>query len=76
MDIKLINIGCSNIIKARRVMAIADPESAPIKQIVAKARERGDLINATYGCRTQSVIITDSGHIILSALQPEPLGNR
>jgi extracellular matrix regulatory protein A len=76
MDIKLINIGFSSIIAARRITAIADPESAPIKHIFAEARERGDLINATYGRRTRSVIITDSGHVILSAVQPETLSKR
>jgi extracellular matrix regulatory protein A len=76
MDIKLINIGFSSMVAARRITAIADPESAPIKQLVADARERGNLINATHGRRTKSVILTDSGHIILSAVQPETLGNR
>jgi extracellular matrix regulatory protein A len=73
MDIKLINIGFSSIIAAQRVTAIVDPKSAMIQQIVAEARERGELINATYGHCTRSVIMTDSGHIILSALQPETL---
>jgi extracellular matrix regulatory protein A len=76
MDIKFINVGFSSMIAARRVRAIADPESASIKQLVAEARERGGLINATYGRRTRSVIITDSGHVIRSAVQPETLGNR
>jgi extracellular matrix regulatory protein A len=76
MDIKLINIGFSSMVAARRITAIADPESAAIKQLVADARERGNLINATYGRRTRGVIITDSGHVILSAVQSETLGNR
>ena len=57
-------------------MAIVSPESAPIKRIVADARERGSLIDATYGRRTRAVIITDSDHVILSAVQPETVANR
>ena len=68
---KLINIGFGNM-----VSAIVSPESAPIKRIVQDARENGSLIDATYGRRTRAVIITDSDHIILSAVQPETVANR
>ena len=71
MDIKLINIGFGNIVSANRVIAIVSPESAPIKRIISDARERGELIDATYGRRTRAVIVTDSGHIVLSAICPE-----
>jgi extracellular matrix regulatory protein A len=76
MDIKLINIGFGNIVSANRVNAIVSPDSAPIKRIMTDARERGDLVDATYGRRTRSVIILDSGHIVLSAIQPETVANR
>ncbi|MBD2312575.1 DUF370 domain-containing protein [Desertifilum sp. FACHB-1129] len=76
MDIKLINIGFGNIVSASRVIAIVSPESAPIKRIISDARERGQLIDATYGRRTRAVIVIDSGHIILSAIQPETVAHR
>lgn len=76
MDIKLINIGFGNIVSANRVVAIVSPESAPIKRIISDARERGQLIDATYGRRTRAVIVSDSGHIILSAIQPETVAHR
>lgn len=76
MDIKLINIGFGNIVSANRVIAIVSPESAPIKRIISDARERGQLVDATYGRRTRAVIITDSGHTILSAIQPETVAHR
>jgi extracellular matrix regulatory protein A len=75
-DIKLINIGFGNIVSANRVIAIVSPESAPIKRIITDARDRGQLVDATYGRRTRAVIISDSGHIILSAIQPETVANR
>lgn len=73
---KLINIGFGNMISANRLVAIVSPESAPIKRIVQEARDRASLIDATYGRRTRAVIITDSDHVILSAIQPETIGNR
>lgn len=76
MDIKLINIGFGNIVSANRIISIVSPESAPIKRIVQEARDSGMLIDATYGRRTRAVIITDSSHIILSAVQPETVANR
>ena len=73
---KLINIGFANMVSANRLVAIVSPESAPIKRIIQDARESGSLIDATYGRRTRAVIITDSDHIILSAVQPETVANR
>lgn len=76
MGIKLINIGFGNIVSANRIIAIVSPESAPIKRIISEARDRGMLVDATYGRRTRAVIITDSDHVILSAVQPETVANR
>lgn len=76
MNIRLINIGFGNIVSANRIVAIVSPESAPIKRIIQEARDRGMLIDATYGRRTRAVIITDSDHVILSAVQPETVANR
>ena len=76
MDIKLINIGFGNIVSANRVVAIVSPESAPIKRLIGDARDTGQLVDATYGRRTRAVIVTDSDHVILSALQPETVANR
>ncbi len=73
---KLINIGFGNMVSASRLIAIVSPESAPIKRIIQDVRERGALIDATYGRRTRAVVIMDSGHVILSALQPETLSAR
>lgn len=76
MEIKLINIGFGNIVSANRIISIVSPESAPIKRIIQEARDRGMLIDATYGRRTRAVIITDSDHVILSAVQPETVAHR
>ncbi|NJK41394.1 MAG: DUF370 domain-containing protein [Acaryochloridaceae cyanobacterium SU_2_1] len=76
MDIKLINIGFGNIVSGNRVVAIVSPESAPIKRIISDARERGQLVDATYGRRTRAVIVADSGHVVLSAIQPETVAHR
>ncbi len=76
MSIKLINIGFGNIVSANRIIAIVSPESAPIKRIIQEARDRGMLIDATYGRRTRAVVVTDSDHIILSAVQPETVAHR
>ena len=73
---KLINIGFGNMVSANRLIAVVSPESAPIKRMVQEARERGNLVDASYGRRTRAVLITDSDHIILSALQPETLAGR
>lgn len=71
-----MNIGFGNIVAANRIIAIVSPESAPIKRIIQEAREKGVLIDATYGRRTRAVIVVDSGHVILSAVQPETVANR
>lgn len=76
MEIQLINIGFGNIVSASRIISIVSPESAPIKRIIQEARDRCMLIDATYGRRTRAVIITDSDHIILSAVQPETVAQR
>lgn len=76
MGIRLVNIGFGNIVAANRIVAIVSPESAPIKRMVQEARDRGMLIDATYGRRTRAVIIADSDHIILSAVQPETVAHR
>lgn len=73
---KLINIGFGNMVSASRLVAIVSPESAPIKRIIQEARDRGVLIDATYGRRTRAVIITDSDHVVLSAIQPETIAGR
>lgn len=73
---KFINIGFGNIVSAHRVIAIVSPESAPIKRIIQDARDAGKLVDATYGRRTRAVIIMDSEHVILSAVQPETVANR
>ena len=75
-NMQLINIGFGNIVSAKRIVSIVSPDSAPIKRLVTDARDRGQLIDATYGRRTRAVIITDSSHIILSAIQPETIANR
>ena len=76
MNIKLINIGFGNIVSANRVIAMVSPESAPIKRVMQEARDRGQLVDATYGRRTRAVIIMDSGHVILSAVQPDTMSHR
>lgn len=72
----LVNIGYGNIVAATRIIAIVAPESAPIKRMVTEARDAGLLVDATCGRRTRAVIITDSSHIVLSAIQPETISNR
>ena len=73
---KLINIGFGSMVAAGRILAIMDPDSAPIKRVVQEAKERAMLIDASYGRKTQSVILMDTDHVILSAMTPEVLGNR
>lgn len=73
---KLINVGFGNMVAAGRLVAIVSPESAPIKRIIQDAKERGALIDATYGRRTRAVLIMDSDHVILSSVQPETVANR
>lgn len=76
MGLQLINIGFGNVVSANRIVSIVSPESAPIKRIVQIARDSNNLIDATYGRRTRAVIVTDSSYIILSAVQPETVGQR
>lgn len=73
---QLINIGFGNIVSANRIIAIVSPESAPIKRIVQEAKDEGIAVDATYGRRTRAVIIMDSGHVVLSAVQPETVASR
>lgn len=76
MSIQLLNIGFGNMVSANRVMAIISPESAPIKRLVQDARDKGLLIDATYGRKTRAVLVMDSGQIVLSAIQPETVAHR
>lgn len=73
---RLINIGFGNMVNVGKLIAIVSPESAPIKRIVQEARDKGSLVDATYGRRTRAVIIMDSDHVVLSAVQPETVANR
>lgn len=73
---RLINIGFGSLIAANRVLAIVDPDSAPIKRVVQEARDRAMLVDASYGRKTQAVILMDTDHVILSALTPEALHTR
>lgn len=73
---KFISIGFGNMVNAGRVVTLVSPESAPMKRLVQDAREAGRIIDATCGRRTRSVIITDSDHVILSAIQAETISNR
>lgn len=73
---KLINIGFGNMVLSSRIVAIVSPDSAPIKRIVQEARDKGNLVDASYGRKTKSVIVTDSDHIILSAIYPETIAGR
>jgi Uncharacterized protein conserved in bacteria len=73
---KLINVGYGNMVAVSHIIAIVSPDSAPIKRMVQDAKERGAAIDATFGRRTKSVIITDSDHVILSAIQPKHIAGR
>lgn len=73
---KLVNIGFSSVVSAQRVVAMLSPESAPIKRLTQEARERGVLVDASFGRKTQTVILMDSGHVVLSSLAPEILSAR
>ena len=73
---KLINIGFGSMVAARRVLAIMEPDSAPIKRVVQEAKERGMLVDASYGRKTKAVILMDTDHVILSALTPDMLSAR
>ena len=73
---KLINVGFGSLVSADRLVAVVGPDSAPVKRMVQEARERGMLIDATYGRRTRAVLIMDNDHLVLSALQTETVANR
>ncbi|HHW27462.1 MAG TPA: DUF370 domain-containing protein [Firmicutes bacterium] len=76
MGIRMVSIGFGNIVSANRIVAMVSPESAPIRRIISEARDRGMLVDATHGRRTRAVIIADSGHIVLSAVNPETVVSR
>ena len=73
---KLINVGFGNLVSDERIISIVLPESAPVKRIAQEAREKGMLIDATYGRKTKSVIVMDSEHVVLSALPPDIISQR
>ena len=73
---KLVNIGFGNMISAQRLVAIVSPDSAPVKRMIQEGRERGILIDATYGRRTRAVLVMDNDHLVLSALPPETVAGR
>ena len=73
---RLINIGFGSLVSAERIIAVINPDSAPIKRAISDARARGSLIDASYGRKTRAVMIADSGHVILSAFEPEKLAGR
>jgi len=76
LDTKLLNIGFNNGVVTSRIIAIVNPSSSPMKRLREEAKERGQLIDATQGRKTRSIIITDSSHVILSAIQAETISNR
>ena len=76
MSVKFVNIGFGNVVASDKVVSIVSPESAPIKRIIHNAKETNMLIDATFGRRTRAVIITNSGHIIISGIQVETIVNR
>ena len=73
---KLVNIGFGSMVAAGRILAVVDPDSAPIKRVVQEARDRGMLIDASYGRKTRAVLLMDTDHVILSALTTQALGDR
>ena len=73
---KLVNIGFGSLVSTQRLVAVVSPDSAPIKRMTQEARERGVLIDATYGRRTQAVLVMDNDHLVLSALTPEAIAGR
>ncbi len=73
---KLVNIGFGSLVSAGRILAVVDPDSAPIKRVVQEARDRGMLIDASYGRKTRAVLLMDTDHVILSALTTQAVGDR
>jgi len=76
LSIRMVSIGFGNMVSAGRIIAMVSPESAPVRRVVAEARDRGMLIDATHGRRTRAVIVADSGHLVLSAVNPETVVSR
>ena len=76
MDVKMINVGYGNLVAVNRIVAIVAPESAPIKRLVQDAKENYKLIDATYGRKQRAVIVTDSGYVLLTSVQPETIYRR
>ena len=73
---KLVNIGFGNMISAQRLLSVISPDSAPVKRLVQEARDRGMLIDASFGRKTKSVLVMDTDHVILSALEPKTIASR
>ncbi len=73
---KLINIGFGNLVSAQRLLSVISPDSAPVKRLVQEARDRGMLIDASFGRKTKAVLVMDTDHVILSALEPKTIANR
>lgn len=73
---KLINIGFGNMVSAQRLLTVISPDSAPVKRLIQEARDRGMLIDASYGRKTRSVLIMDTDHVILSGLEPKNIAGR
>lgn len=76
MVVYFINIGFGNVVASNRIISVISPESAPIKRLIQESKDQGNLIDATYGRRTRAVIVMDSGHLVLTPLQPETIAHR
>ena len=76
MNVELLHIGFNGVVAANRILVIASPDSAPIKRLIRTANEQGKILNMTHGRKTKSAIVLDSGHVVLSALQPETITSR
>ncbi len=76
MENNFVGIGFKSLINASRIIAVVNPDSAPVKRIISDAREKGTLVDATYGRKTRSVIIMDSGHVVLSLIGSDTIGSR
>jgi len=71
-----INIGFGNVVASHRIVSVISPESAPVKRLIQESKDQGNLIDATYGRRTRAVIVMDSGHLVLTPLQPDTIAHR
>ena len=76
MNVELLHIGFNGVVAANRILVIASPDSAPIKRLIRTANEQGKILNMTHGRKTKAAIVLDSGHVVLSALQPETIASR